>query len=209
MKRKLIVYFAGIDGSGKTTIAESLCDSLRDNGLSCKYLWCGWRGFESPLFKPIASRIKKTLAKRGESEKAEKAHNTLPLFGYLTWLDYFTRVYPNVLASLLTHDIVVVDRYVYDVMAGLVGPEKQVSRFLFALFRLFPRPSIIFFISVPPEVAYHRKDDITSIDFLRHAEQKNLNMLAESSAQVVMLDGTRSKDELRDRALSVTRRLRT
>jgi thymidylate kinase len=208
MKRKLIVYFAGIDGSGKTTVAESLCESLRDNGLSCKYLWCGWRGFESPLFKPIASRIKKTLAKRGKSEKAEEAHNTLPLFGYLTFLDYFMRVYPNVLASHLTHDIVIVDRYVYDVMAGLEG-DKQASRFLFALFRLFPRPSIVFFISVPPEVAYNRKDDITSIDFLRHAEQKNLNMLAECSAKVVMLDGTQPKNELRDRAFSVTRSLRT
>ena len=112
-------------------------------------------------------------------------------------------------SSLLTHDIVVVDRYVYDVMAVLTGPEKQVSRFLFALFNLFPRPSIIFFMSVPPEVAYDRKDDIASIDFLRHAEQKKLNMLAETSDQVVMLDGTRSKDELRDRALSVTQRLRT
>ena len=208
MKRKLIIYFAGIDGSGKTTVAESLCESLRDNGLSCKYLWCGWRGFESPLFKPIASRIKKTLAKRGESEKAEEAHNTLPLFGYLTFLDYFMRVYPNVLASHLTHDIVIVDRYVYDVMAGLEG-DKQANRFLFALFKLFPRPSIVFFISVPPEVAYNRKDDITSIDFLRHAEQKNLNMLAECSAEVVMLDGTQSKNELRDRAFYVTRRLRT
>lgn len=209
MKRKLIVYFAGIDGSGKTTVAESLCDSLRDDGLSCKYLWCGWRGFESPLFKPIASRIKKTLAKRGEAEKVEEAHNTLPLFGYLTWLDYFTRVYPAVLASRLTHDIVIVDRYVYDVMAGLVGPDKHVSRFLFALFRLFPRPSIVFFISVPPEIAYHRKDDIPSIDFLREVEQKNLNMLAECSAKVIMLDGSQSKNELRDRTLSVTRRLMT
>jgi dTMP kinase len=209
MKRKLIVYFAGIDGSGKTTVAESLCDSLRDNGLSCKYLWCGWRGFESPLLKPIALRIKKTLATRGEAEKAEEAHNTLPLFGYLTWLDYFVRVYPDVLTSLLTNDIVVVDRYVYDVMAGLTGPDKEVSRFLFALFKLFPRPSIVFFISVPLEVAYHRKDDIPSIDFLRQVEQKNLNMLAECSAQVVMLDGTRSENELRDRALAITRRLRT
>ena len=77
------------------------------------------------MFKPIALKIKKTLSKRGEAEKAEEAHNTLPLFGYLTWLDYFMRVYPDVLASLLTHDIVVVDRYVYDVMAGLVGPDKK------------------------------------------------------------------------------------
>ena len=204
-----MVYFAGVDGSGKTTVAESLCDSLQDDGLSCKYLWCGWRGFESPLFKPIASRIKKTLAKRGEAEKADEAHNTLPLFGYLTWLDYFVRVYPDVLASLLTHDILIVDRYVYDVMAGLAGPDKHVSRLLFALFRLFPRPSIVFFISVPPEVAYERKDDIPSIDFLREVEQKNLNMLAACSAEVVMLDGTQSKSELRDRTLSVTRRLMT
>jgi dTMP kinase len=160
------------------------------------------------LFKPIASRIKKTLEKRGESEKAEAAHNTLPLFGYLTFLDYFMRVYPTVLASHLTHEIVIVDRYVYDVMAGLEG-DKQASRFLFALFKLFPRPSIVFFISVPLEVAYHRKDDIPSIDFLRQVEQKNLNMLAECSAQVVMLDGTRSENELRDRALAITRRLRT
>jgi dTMP kinase len=209
MKRKLIVYFAGIDGSGKTTVAESLCDSLQSNGFACKYLWCGWRGFESPLFKPIAVRTKKSLVKKGEAERAQEAHNTLPFFGYLTWLDYFIRVFPHLLVSLITHDVVVVDRYVYDVMAGLTGPEKEMSPVLFALFKLFPRPSVVFFISIPPEVAFSRKHDIPSIDFLRQIERKNLDMLDECPAKVVILDGTRSKNELRDSALTITRSLIT
>jgi dTMP kinase len=209
MKRKLIVYFAGIDGSGKTTVAESLCDSLRSDGLSCKYLLGGWRGFESPLFKPIASRTKKILAERGEAEKVQEAHSKLPLFGYLTWLDYFIRIYPYLFASLITNDIVVLDRYTYDVLAGLVGPDRRVSRVLFALFKVFPQPSIVFFIRIPPEVAYARKDDIPSVDFLRHVEQTILGILAACSVKVVTLDGTRPKNELRDRTLAITRSLMT
>ncbi len=207
MKRKLIVCFVGIDGSGKTTAAESLRDSLQSIGYSCEYLWCGWRGFESALFRPITSRTKNSLLKKGEAKKVEEAHNTLPLFGYLTWFDYFLRVYPQLFVSRLTHDIVIVDRYVYDVMAGLTRSDQPVNRLLFALFKLFPRPSIVFFIHVPPEVAFQRKDDIPSVDFLNQVEQKNLTLLAKCSANVVMVDGTQSKNELRDRALALTRSL--
>jgi thymidylate kinase len=209
MRRKLIIYVAGIDGSGKTTLAESLRDSLRDSGFSCKYLWGGWRGFASPFFKPIASRAKKALVQKGEARKVQDAHNTLPLFGYMTWLDYFIQVYPRLFASLVMHDIVLLDRYVYDVVAGLTGPGKRVSRLLFALFKLFPEPSIVFFIRVPFEVAYRRKDDVASVDFLRQTEQKSLSILAECSAKVVILDGTRPINELCDAALTTTRSLLT
>jgi dTMP kinase len=209
MKQKLIIYLAGIDGSGKSTLAESLCDGLRSNGLSCEYLWCGWRSFESPLFKRVVTRTKKTLVQKGEAEKVQEAHNTLPLFGYLTWLDYFISVYPSLLASLLTHDIVVLDRYVYDVIAGLTRPDKRVSRVLMSLFKVFPPPSIVFFIRVPPEVAFERKDDIPSVEFLRNIEEKQLSVLAQCSAKIVTLDGTLSKNELRDSALTVTQTLLT
>jgi thymidylate kinase len=208
MKRKLIIYLAGIDGSGKSTLAESLCDELQRNGLSCKYLWGGWRSFESPLFKRVVSRTKKTLVEKGEEEKVQEAHNSMPLFGYLMWLDYFVRVYPSLLASLLTHDIVVLDRYIYDVIAGLTR-DKRVSRVILSLFKVFPPPSIVFFIRVPLEVAFRRKDDIPSIEFLRNIEETQLSILAQCSVKVVTLDGTLSKNELRDSALTVTQTLLT
>jgi dTMP kinase len=149
------------------------------------------------------------LVQKGEAEKVQEAHNTLPLFGYLTWLDYFISVYPSLLASLLTHDIVVLDRYVYDVIAGLTRPDKRVSRVLMSLFKVFPPPSIVFFIRVPPEVAFERKDDIPSVEFLRNIEEKQLSVLAQCSAKIVTLDGTLSKNELRDSALTVTQTLLT
>jgi thymidylate kinase len=203
MNRKLIVYFAGVDGSGKTTIAESLCDPLRRYGLSCKYLWGGWRGFESAPFKPIVSRAKKALTKKSQAEKVREAHEKLPLFGYLVWLDYFVRIYPPLFLSLITRDVVVLDRYIYDVIAGLTSEDKRINRFLFALFKVFPRPSIVFFISIPLKLAYSRKNDIPSIDFLRQVEQKNLNILAQSSVNLIKLDGTRSKNELLSDVLAI------
>ena len=117
MKKRVLACFVGIDGSGKTTVAKALHESLSKAGIPSAYVWCGWRGFESWLFKPFATTAKNAMIKHGNTEGIATAYTKIPFFDCLTWLDYFIRVYPYLFASLITNDIVVLDRYVYDVLA--------------------------------------------------------------------------------------------
>ena len=195
----------GIDGSGKTTVARSLQKSLTSAGVSSTYLWCGWRGFKSWLFKPFASQTKQVMTRRGSEENIESAHSKIPFFDWFTWLDYFVRVCPLLVASLLTNTIVLADRYVYDVILALHADGSKSYRLVVWLFKLFPRPTIIFYVKVPPELAFARKDDVPSLEFLRRSDDEKRKLLAQFPIdQVITLDGTRTVQELTEEAFTIT-----
>ena len=211
MKRRVLACFMGIDGSGKTTVARSLHESLTSAGISSTYLWCGWRGFESWLFKPFASQTKNAMTRRGSEEIIASAHDKIPFFDWFTWLDYFMRVCPLLVASLLKNTIVVADRYVYDVILDPSRSDGSKSyRFVVWLFKLFPQPAIIFYVKVPPELAFARKDDIPSLEFLRQSDEEKQKLIAQLPVdQVITLDGTRTVQELTEEAFRITTALIT
>ncbi|MGB7902608.1 MAG: hypothetical protein WCG09_09255 [Halobacteriota archaeon] len=205
MKRHVLACFMGIDGSGKTTVAKSLHESLTSAGISSTYLWCGWRGFESWLFKPFASQTRNAMTRRGSEESIASAHYKIPFFDWFTWLDYVLRVCPLLVASLLTNTIVVADRYVYDVLLTLHADGSKSYRLVVWLFKLFPSPTIIFYVNVPPELAFARKDDIPSLEFLRRSDDEKRKLIAQLPIdQVIALDGTRTVQELTEAAFRIT-----
>lgn len=210
MKRRVLACFTGIDGSGKTTVAKKLCESCVTAGISCNYLWCGWRGFESWLFKPFAAQTKRAMTKQGNERRIASAHDKIPFFDYLTVLDYFIRVCPALVASSLRNRIVIVDRYVYDVILGLHGAGSKSVRFLTWLLMRFPQPTVIFYIKVPPEIAFARKDDISSLEFLSRSDEEKQKLLKEVSVDhLIVLDGTRSVKELTEDAFRIATELLT
>jgi thymidylate kinase len=209
MKRRIIVCLLGVDGSGKTTVAKLLRESLHDEGIASDYIWCGWRGFESWLFKPVTVPTKNALIRRGNEAQVASAHKKIPLFDYLVWLDYFVRVYPSLAISLIKSEVIVVDRYVFDVTSRLSTSGGESNSFVLKLFQLFPQPSVVLFIDVPPALAYERKDDVPSLEYLRERDAETRQLLKHLQGRVITLDGTRSASELAEEALAVVRGLRT
>ncbi|KKG74807.1 dTMP kinase [Methanosarcina mazei] len=198
MKKATLICFNGIDGSGKTTISKSFKNALEKLDISCKYYWCGWRGFESWAFKPMISLIKKT-SKIGdsslESNKISTLNRKIPAFSYFAILDYILRVLPNILLSLYRYEIVIADRYIYDVIVGFSVFNKQNEKFVFkTLTFLFPKPDISFLIEVPDDIAFSRKDDVPSIEYLTKQKIVYSKYLKESTAKII--DGTKTKDEI-------------
>jgi dTMP kinase len=205
MKRRIIACFLGIDGSGKTTVAKSLQQALTKGGVPSTYIWGGWRGFESWLFKPLAAPTKKELIKRGNECSVASAHDRLPFFDLFTWLDYFLRVCPALVASSLTSRVLIVDRYVYDVLQGLHKRDTLSRRIAVWLAKVFPEPTVIFYIKVPHELAFARKHDIPSLEFLQRSEEEKEKLLKNLSiSPVVVLDGTQTVNELTQDALETT-----
>ena len=209
-KKRVLVCFMGIDGSGKTTVAKSLCESLSNAGVASKYVYCGWRGFESWLFKPFAVPTKNAMIKRGNGASVDSAYKSIPFFDWITWLDYFARVCPLLLASSLTNTVLILDRYIYDVILGLHGVGSRSHRIVVLLLKLFPQPTVVFYIKVRPELAYTRKDDIPSLEFLYQTDKEKQKLLKELPPdRVIMLDGARSVRELTADAFDITTTLIT
>lgn len=195
MKEALIVCFTGMDGTGKTTLAKSLEKSIKNSGISCKYIWCGWKGFESFLFSPIAKIIRNNRESKGGARMRGASIQNNLLFTYAAWLDYFLRIFPNLLVSLYKYDLIILDRYIYDVAIGFsINTDREGKELLRRFFYIFPKPDITFLIDVPEEVAYTRKDDIPSIEYIAKQRAMYLKLLEEYNIHV--LDGTKSKEEL-------------
>jgi thymidylate kinase len=69
---------------------------------------------------------------------------------------------------------------------------------------LFPQPTVVFYIKVPPELAYARKDDIPSLEFLYQSDEEKQELLKLLPPdRVIVLDGTRTVQELTKDALKI------
>jgi len=211
--RAILICFTGIDGTGKTTLAKSLEESLEDSGISSKYLWGGWRGFESFLFSQVAKFMRENREARwGAGMRSINIQNNF-IFTYAAWIDYFLRVFPNLLKSLYKYDLVILDRYVYDVAIGFsINTKNDCEKLLRRFFYIFPKPDTTFLIDVPEEVAYTRKDDIPSVEYL-HEKRKIYKKIGDEF-EMIGLDGTKSLRELNEKIkkevikLQVTKRRR-
>jgi thymidylate kinase len=214
MKRKMIVLM-GLDGSGKTTQANLVCDRLRAKGVSARVVWM--RG-ESYLTRPLIKIGKALLGapqetKRGEGTKAGKAYaayvdskrsvfeNSLlrAIWRTLTMVDIYISL--RVALSKLDRatDLVVLDRYVYDTMididSAFAAKGHELDRLLrSAWLRLFPRPQAVVLLEITPEEAMRRKDDIPSVEYL--AERQELYRRIARVIGGVSVDGTRPIDEI-------------
>jgi dTMP kinase len=149
------------------------------------------------------------MTRRGSEEIIASAHDKIPFFDWFTWLDYFVRVWPLLVASSLKNTIVVADRYAYDVILALHADGSKSYRLVVWLFKLFPQPTIIFYVNVSPELAFARKDDIPSLEFLRRSDEEKRKLIAQLPVEVITLDGTRTVQELTEAAFTITTALIT
>ena len=106
----------------------------------------------------------------------------------------------------------IVDRYIFDIAVNLSltsGKNVQYAKKVIDCFFYFSsRPEYVFFIDLPKEIAFKRKDDIQDIAYLKERRQRYLWLAKEYGFTI--LDGTKSKDQVLKDALSlmkpVTRR---
>lgn len=120
------------------------------------------------------------------------------LFNYAAWFDYFLRVFPNLLLSLYRYNLVILDRYIYDVVVGFsINTNKDGEGLLRRFFYIFPKPDIAFLIDVPEEVAYARKEDIPSVEYLH--EKRKMYKKIEQEFEMVILDGTSTIEKLNEK----------
>ena len=216
MRHQKFICFIGIDGSGKTTLAKRIVETLYKEG---QFIYVHSL-INVRILKPFM-KLGRWLFVKGKSKKdnyqefsEEKRsrfskHRILfPLYKFLLFLDYTPQVFRKVAIPLIQGKNLVSDRYVYDTLINMGLNMNynalRIAHSINAFFRFFPRPDITFLIDVPEEVAFSRKDDIPDIEYLR--ERRHIYLELAKIFQMYILDGTKPLEVLTQKVLEDMRR---
>ncbi|HEX6287616.1 MAG TPA: hypothetical protein VFZ66_00420 [Herpetosiphonaceae bacterium] len=182
----MLICFNGIDGSGKSLQAHQLVDRLNASGYPAVYVWSGGTG---PLTRLLA-RVSKSLLRRRASAVPATSETSTPYRAYLSFtqrvfkrrlvrtawlhlslLEHMAEIWTTIVPHLIGGRIVVCDRYIYDRLVNIAvlcntSPEDLTRQLRLARLYWVPQPNKWFFIDVPADVAFSRKDDVPDILFL-------------------------------------------
>jgi dTMP kinase len=217
----MLICFNGIDGSGKSLQANKLIEQLTAAGYPAVYVWSGGN---APLTKPLARVIKSTLRRRrstGAPKQAAPQPTSQPDSDYRSYLSFtlgvFKRpwvralwlqvsmlehmgeIWTKIVPHLLAGKIVVCDRYIYDRLVNIAvlcntGPEQLRRQLWLARLYWVPRPDKWFFIDVPADVAFSRKDDVPDVLYLER--RIPLYQTIADAFKIERLDGTADPSEI-------------
>ena len=207
-RNNFFICFTGIDGAGKTTLAKWLTGRLNRDRFECKYVYNRLTPF---LLKPwIIVGQKLFLRGKDINDYAEysaikrRAIRNNPLSSVYQWLlllDYSIQVFLKVKIPLMLGKNIVCDRYVYDTLVTDLAvdfgySDRKVRSVLERFSRLFPKPTLTFLLDVPEEIAYKRKKDIPSMQYLE--ERRKIYLTVGKQCGMTILDGTKKPGELQN-----------
>ncbi|MFZ0010298.1 MAG: hypothetical protein WAL97_00105 [Halobacteriota archaeon] len=232
MKDTVVIYFMGMDGSGKSTLSSYLYKELQDRSYNVERVW--WLEYENSVFRRLLRRLGRTSVLRFsprpndlESFGRRKDRLTYKLFKALyprlVLFDYVLFGMRKVWIPKKTGQkkILIFDRYIYDVVYSLSQEFGYAEPTRVALFRVFgrvlPIPDKIFMIEIPPEIAFSRKKEefrsIKSAQALWQNHQELFRAVDRSfPGKSVIIDNTRdienAQQEILEEALSLVDRER-
>jgi dTMP kinase len=202
-----LICFIGIDGSGKTTLAKSLTNELNDYGFKCTYVY---GRYVPMLSKPIVRLGKRILLGNKDIVKYQAystaksdavAKHGLLSFIYLNIIlfDYMLQVFFKIILPEMSGVTVISDRYVYDTVINDIPRSNNnletIENLIEKCFQIAPKPDLVFLIDLDENVAFKRKNDTPSIDYL--ATRRNIYLQLGKRYEMIVLDGTRTFDELK------------
>jgi thymidylate kinase len=170
-----IIYFMGMDGSGKSTLSSYLYKELKYRSYDVERVW--WLEYENSALRRLLRRLARTrmlrfdphLNREDSTVQSKHSRVTVRLFRVLypplVLFDYLIfgikKVWvPKIMGK---EKILIFDRYIYDVIFSLSQEfdfplTRRIS--LFGRYgKLLPIPDRVLFIEVSPEIAFSRKKE--------------------------------------------------
>lgn len=207
-----LITFSGTDGSGKTTLASILVDTIQHKGGHPLRVWS--RGGHTPFLEFLRTTAKKLFrkpkVKTGQTKKASggddfSTKNKWVNYGYihvsLLELIWLYGVY--IRFQRWRGKVIICDRYVLDTLVDFTARfgYKDIDKwFIWRLVELIaPHPQIAFLILTPVEVSIQRLDDSNDpLDArpIRLEERLAHYQKLAQSGDWYVLDSLRTLDEL-------------
>lgn len=207
-----LITITGIDGAGKSTLANAVMEELQARGYSASYVY----GRYLPrLAYPVMEAGRRTILfdtdidedySSHQESKVELFSNPVVRFLYesLIMVDYAPQLVARLSPALVTSDFVICDRYVYDTLLtdfkGTIvkTPEEAIKKYK-RYSRFVPTPRHMFYLQIPVSVAYDRKDDTPAEEYLE--DRKEFYEVFSEHFGMTMLDGTASVEDLVDQVI--------
>ena len=210
-----LVCFVGIDGSGKTTLAKGISKELNKENFDTIYIY----GRIVPIISRFFMSLGRTIVLRrkkndiftdyqGYSKQKKQLFNKGFFSNAFKWMilfDHILQINFKIKTRLLMGKIVICDRYIFDtvitdIAANINCDVAESTNLIKKTFHFIPKPDYLFYINIPEEIAYERKNDVPHLDYL--IERKKLYDALEQSFEVIELDGTDKVDEISSKVKS-------
>ena len=176
LKKKIIITFMGVDGSGKTTIAKKLLKKFKNS----KYLH----------LKPyILFKDRRTIIKNPHLQK--KSSFVVSLLKLLSWLiSYKYFFYQN-----KKNRIIFFDRYAHDILIDPLrykhNASKKLTKFIL---NFFPKPDLWIFLNPPLKTIKYRKQELSDNELKRQIKDYRIFFIKQKN--VIIFDTNISKKML-------------
>ena len=175
MDKCVLIYFLGMDGSGKSTLSHGLYSELKIKGHNVSYIW--WLEGDNSLIRKLIRKFGKIgIMNPKNSNHTSTRSNSSSYSANSFSSKVFRFLYPNiVLLDYLRfgifnawipkyvgkNRIMIFDRFMYDIVLALSNefdyPYTKTLKLFKIIDKLVPKPDLIFAIDVTPEVSYARK----------------------------------------------------
>jgi thymidylate kinase len=178
----MIIAICGMDGTGKTTLAQTLTDDLCSQGKRASM----FHGHEYAVSSTSFGLTRNTLIRYRWFFKF-----LLPMAYADNLYTYYSRYLPKSQGRIL-----VLDRYFYDKLARMIsfGICGQILARIYA--RLIPKPDKLFFLDLPGEIARKRNQEYTVEQFEKF---RRAYLFIAEELGYEPIPTTRSFDECRSR----------
>jgi thymidylate kinase len=196
-----IVHIMGIDGSGKTTIGQAVAAQFAREGKRTNYLYAQ---HTPALLRPLKWLARAAIFRahqpsadyagyRNRKSSFVKRHPFLSRVYAAIWVaDYVVATWWRLAAARANGGTLVVDRYYPDVAVNVSEMlEYSVARMLSLvrlMGRLLPYSQMTVWLDLPETVAFARKSDIPSLQYLIERRSRYVHVASAMSATRVIAD---------------------
>ena len=133
--------------------------------------------------------------------RAIKEHSFLfTFYRRILLFDYLLQILFRVRIPFMLGKTIVCDRYVYDTIitdlsVDMNYSKSEITDLIKRFFYIAPRPDLAFLIDLPEEIAFQRKDDTPSIEYLK--ERRHIYLDVGKEEGMLVLDGSIDLTEIK------------
>lgn len=210
-----MICFMGMDGSGKSTSIEYVCQQLKARGCKVEIVRAA---YVIVVLRGIIRLGKKIFMKKesdpyGGNYRAylESMRRQSPeglvykLFSFLTTLEFRCQIFCQIRVKRWLGTTLLVDRYIYDNIvtyaANLGLGEAYMEQTMNGKWKYAPRPDRIIYIQAPVEICCSRKDDIPDPLYLQVREP--LYDMVAQKYDATLIRGDQPKQQMLDAVMRV------